>query len=124
MFEGSQVSSVGHGPKSKIYGFRMSLWWEHLGKALFERQDWDRSLFDRPWDPECIRLVQKEAKQNWETFIAEGKPQHVKGHLMRFPYHVNDDGTITHLEGHTYIPDFPKSLIFGCKTMIPNFITT
>ncbi|OEL15235.1 Phospholipase D gamma 3 [Dichanthelium oligosanthes] len=48
-------------PRGKVFGYRMSLWEEHLGKEVVRR--WPE-LVERPESPECVGLVSRIARDN------------------------------------------------------------
>nr|GMD61198.1 phospholipase D delta-like [Ipomoea batatas] len=48
-------------PHGQIYGYRMSLWEEHLGKV--------EGCFEEPNTLECVRRVNEIAQDNWKKFI-------------------------------------------------------
>ncbi|OEL16526.1 Phospholipase D delta [Dichanthelium oligosanthes] len=58
----------------QVYGYRMSLWAEHLGTV--------EECFRRPESEECVRRVNQMADDNWACYVS---PQMVdmSGHLMR-----------------------------------------
>nr|GMD63938.1 phospholipase D delta [Ipomoea batatas] len=48
-------------PHGQVYGYRMSLWEEHLGKV--------EGCFEEPNTLECVRRVNEIAQDNWKKFI-------------------------------------------------------
>lgn len=60
----------------QIYGFRMSLWEEHLNTL--------KPSFERPESLECVREVAAMCQVNWEAFNQEEVCE-VPGHLMPYP---------------------------------------
>ncbi|XP_058104715.1 phospholipase D gamma 1-like [Magnolia sinica] len=77
-------------PHGQIYGYRMSLWAEHLG--LLE------DCFFHPESLECVRRVNELAKLNWRQFAAEEITE-MKGHLMKYPVEVDEKGKVKSLPG-------------------------
>uniref|UniRef100_A0A7S2SC01 phospholipase D n=1 Tax=Mucochytrium quahogii TaxID=96639 RepID=A0A7S2SC01_9STRA len=124
MFEASKMATETTTPRGEVYGMRMSVWAEHLGGSLMEDPEFDATVLQHPGSPECVKLVSERALENWNAYVAEGEPVNVPGHLMRYPYKVLDDGSVTTFEGFESFPDFPKSKILGAKTRLPNYLTT
>jgi phospholipase D1/2 len=54
-----------HRPRSKVFGYRMSLWEEHLGKEVV--REWPEAV-RRPESRECVALVNSFAQDNWERY--------------------------------------------------------
>ncbi|GAB4828391.1 Phospholipase D beta 1 [Ancistrocladus abbreviatus] len=79
----------GH-PRGQIYGYRMSLWAEHLG-GLDE-------IFKEAANLDCVRTVNKIAEDNWKKFTAE-EFSPLQGHLLRYPVQVERDGKVRPLAG-------------------------
>ncbi|EMS46791.1 Phospholipase D beta 1 [Triticum urartu] len=59
----------------QIYGYRMSLWAEHIGGV--------EASFERPDTLECVRRVRGIGDANWKRFVAEEVTE-MRGHLIRF----------------------------------------
>ncbi|MCD9638808.1 hypothetical protein HAX54_022964 [Datura stramonium] len=83
-------------PHGQVYGYRMSLWAEHLGGI-------EDSFMD-PQTIECVRHVNNIARRNWQAFVAD-EYQPMKGHLMQYPVHVSKNGEVTSLPGFECFPD-------------------
>ncbi|KAI6678756.1 hypothetical protein NL676_039552 [Syzygium grande] len=66
----------------QFYGYRMSLWAEHLG-------DLEDSLRE-PQSIECVKRVNRIAKWNWKAYVDEDQhnPKEMRGHLMQYPIQV------------------------------------
>lgn len=99
----------------QIYGFRMSLWSEHLGVV--------DPIFQDPASLECVLKVNKMAKDNWEQYLAE-EVTDMKGHLMPYPFVVNHDGTIGSIPGHETFPDVGGCVLGTNQPNIPDSLTT
>ncbi|KAJ6704538.1 PHOSPHOLIPASE D, partial [Salix viminalis] len=50
-------------PHGQVYGYRMSLWAEHLG--ILEK------AFDEPQNLECMKLVNRTSRKNWKAYVSE-----------------------------------------------------
>lgn len=125
MYEMARVATEKSTPRGLIYGFRMSLWAEHLGGSITDDEDFDPSILQRPSSVECVRLIQTRAYKNWQYYVDDEHNENVPGHLMTYPYKVDHDtGKVTTLENLVHFPDFPHSRILGAKTKLPDELTT
>ena len=98
----------------QVYGYRMSLWAEHLGVL--------EDCFCQPETLECMRKVNSIAKTNWQIYAAE-EYKEMTGHLMQYPIQVNKDGKVTTLPGHECFPDVGGKVL-GSSTNLPDALTT
>ncbi|KAJ4954183.1 hypothetical protein NE237_031015 [Protea cynaroides] len=102
--------------RGQIHGFRMSLWYEHLGML-------DKS-FLHPESLECVQKVNDIADKHWNLYCKESIHQDLPGHLLRYPIQVTDNGEITSLPGFDCFPD-TKAKVLGTKSpVLPPVITT
>ncbi|CAI9111007.1 OLC1v1011138C1 [Oldenlandia corymbosa var. corymbosa] len=106
----------GH-PHGQIYGYRMSLWAEHLG---LEREVLD---FEEPQTLECVQRVNKVAEDNWMRYTAENFSL-LQGHLLKYPIKVEDDGTVGPLPGFETFPDVGGKIVGAHATTLPDILTT
>lgn len=102
-------------PRSHIHGFRMGLWYEHLGKL-------DNS-FLRPWDVECIRKVNSIADEYWGLWAGE-EVVDMPGHLLTYPVAIGEDGTVTNLPGFECFPDTQAKILGTESETLPSILTT
>ncbi|KAG0456965.1 hypothetical protein HPP92_022122, partial [Vanilla planifolia] len=84
------------GPCGQIYGYRMSLWAEHIGTL--------EECFTRPESLECMRRVRALGEMNWRQFVAE-EITDMKGHLLKYPVDVDKKGKVRPLAGCETFPD-------------------
>lgn len=101
-------------PRGQVYGYRMSLWAEHLGYL--------DDLFHEPQTLECIKHINKMAKSNWEAFVAE-EIKEMRGHLMQYPVQISRGGKVSSLPGHESFPDVGGKVL-GAPTNLPDALTT
>ena len=92
----------------------MSLWAEHLGTL--------KDSFREPQTLECVKHVNKIAKHNWDTFVAEENKE-MSGHLMQYPVQVSRGGKVTSLAGYESFPDVGGKIL-GASTNLPDALTT
>ncbi|OEL37519.1 Phospholipase D beta 1 [Dichanthelium oligosanthes] len=83
-------------PRGQIFGYRMSLWAEHIG-AIEES-------FTRPESLECVRQVRHIGQKNWEQFVSIHATQ-MRGHLLKYPVSVDPWGNVEPLPGCATFPD-------------------
>ncbi|CAI0414143.1 unnamed protein product, partial [Linum tenue] len=90
-------------PHGQIYGYRKSLWAEHVGGGLEE-------CFERPESVECVRRVRAIGEQNWRQFAAETVTE-MKGHLLKYPVEVDPTGKVRALPGCAAFPDVGGNIL-------------
>ncbi|OVA05224.1 C2 calcium-dependent membrane targeting [Macleaya cordata] len=101
-------------PRGQVYGYRMSLWAEHLGTL--------EDSFSEPQTIECVKRVNELAQNNWKSFVST-KNEEMKGHLMRYPVMVGRDGKVKPLPGYECFPDVGGKIL-GVPTTLPDTLTT
>ncbi|KAL6639645.1 hypothetical protein ACP70R_023375 [Stipagrostis hirtigluma subsp. patula] len=101
-------------PRGQVYGYRMSLWAEHLGTV--------EECFRRPESMECVRRVNQMAEENWASYVS---PQiaEMSGHLLRYPVAVDQDGRVGPVHGQESFPDVGGKVL-GTHSSLPNALTT
>nr|XP_043620676.1 phospholipase D beta 1-like [Erigeron canadensis] len=83
-------------PRGQIYGYRMSLWAEHLGTVC--------DSFTKPESIECVRQVRSMAEANWNQFASD-EITDMNGHLLKYPVEVVRTGKVRSLPGFENFPD-------------------
>lgn len=101
-------------PHGQIYGYRMSLWAEHLG--LLE------DCFNHPQRLECVRRVNELAETYWDQFTADEVIK-MEGHLLKYPLKVEPNGTVVPLPGNESFPDVGGKIL-GAPGSLPDTLTT
>ncbi|KAL2939721.1 Phospholipase D beta 1 [Bienertia sinuspersici] len=102
-------------PKGQVYGYRTSLWAEHLGML--------HDYFDEPESLECVKKVNEIAEDNWNKFTADNFST-LQGHLLKYPLQVNADGKIEPIPDQECFPDVGGKII-GCPSAtLPDVLTT
>ncbi|KAK6162427.1 hypothetical protein DH2020_002268 [Rehmannia glutinosa] len=88
-------------PQGQIYGYRMSLWAEHLGFL--------EECFTRPslWNVFDVRSM---GEANWEQF-ASLEVSEMRGHLLKYPVEVDRKGKVKPLPGHETFPDVGGNIV-------------
>ncbi|CAI0461406.1 unnamed protein product [Linum tenue] len=102
-------------PRGQIYGYRMSLWAEHLGGL--------QQTFEEPESLDCVKAVNNIAEENWRNF---SDPDFLKlqGHLLKYPYQVDMDGAVSPLPGSENFPDVGGKVLGAHSIKIPDILTT
>nr|XP_009382051.1 PREDICTED: phospholipase D delta-like isoform X4 [Musa acuminata subsp. malaccensis] len=101
-------------PQGQIYGYRMSLWAEHLGGV--------DPLFKEPHSLDCVKYVNKLAEENWSRYNAEDIIP-LKGHLLMYPISVDADGKVEPLPGKETFPDVGGKVLGEPTTPLPDELT-
>ena len=102
--------------RGQIHGFRMSLWYEHLGML--------DDLFAQPHNVDCVHKVNTVADKYWDLYSSETLEKDLPGHLLRYPIGVSSEGTVTELPGMEFFPD-TKARVLGAKSdYLPPILTT
>ncbi|KAL6522092.1 hypothetical protein OROMI_031969 [Orobanche minor] len=101
-------------PCGQIYGYRMSLWAEHIGSI-------DHSFKD-PENLECVKYVSSVAEDNWKRYTDEQFTP-LQGHILKYPVEVDIDGKVKSLPGYENFPDVGGKVL-GCPTNLPDALTT
>ncbi|KAL4379743.1 hypothetical protein GQ457_02G013390 [Hibiscus cannabinus] len=102
-------------PRGQVYGYRMSLWAEHLGEL--------NKCFKEPEKLECVKTVNKIAEDNLRKFT-DTEYSELQGHLLRYPLQVDNDGKVTPLPGHETFPDVGGKVIGDHSIKMPDVLTT
>ncbi|KAL6845379.1 hypothetical protein ACP4OV_024874 [Aristida adscensionis] len=102
--------------RGQVHGFRMALWYEHLGML--------DDAFQRPESLECVRKVNHIAERYWDMYAGDDLEQDLPGHLLSYPVAVAGDGVITELPGTEFFPD-TRARVLGSKSeYLPPILTT
>ena len=102
--------------RGEIHGFRMALWYEHLGML--------DDTFLHPESVECVEKVNQIANKYWDLYASESLERDLPGHLLRYPIAISSEGEITELPGTEFFPD-TKARVLGAKSdYMPPILTT
>ncbi|XWS33917.1 hypothetical protein CRYUN_Cryun22dG0124000 [Craigia yunnanensis] len=102
-------------PRGQVYGYRMSLWAEHLGEL--------NKLFKKPESLECVKTVNGIAEENWKKFT-DNDYSALQGHLLMYPIQVDADGKVNPLTGHEKFPDVGGKVLGTHSIKSPDILTT
>lgn len=89
-------------PQGQVYGYRMSLWAEHIGLV--------DDLFTHPETIECVRCVRSLSEANWKQFAAD-EVSDMRGHLLKYPVEVDRRGKVKSLPGFENFPDVGGQIV-------------
>ncbi|XVF13227.1 hypothetical protein REPUB_Repub08aG0190500 [Reevesia pubescens] len=106
-------SSKRYNPHGQVYGYRMSLWGEHIGSL--------EESFKQPESVECVRRVRCLSEHNWKQYIADEVTE-MKGHLLKYPVEVDRMGKVKALPGCETFPDVGGKIL-GSFTAIQENLT-
>ncbi|XVF52792.1 hypothetical protein PTKIN_Ptkin05aG0047000 [Pterospermum kingtungense] len=106
-------SSRSRDPCGQVYGYRMSLWAEHIGGV--------EESFKQPESLECVRRVRSLSEHNWKQYIADEVTE-MKGHLLKYPVEVDRMGKVKALPGCEAFPDVGGKIL-GSFTAIQENLT-
>ncbi|KAI4327791.1 hypothetical protein L6164_020213 [Bauhinia variegata] len=102
-------------PRGQVYGYRMSLWREHLGEL--------DDTFEEAESLECVRKVNEIAKENWRRYAsADFNP--LQGHILKYPVQVDVDGNVNPLPGQENFLDVGGKVMGAHSQAIPDILTT
>ncbi|XP_077220239.1 phospholipase D alpha 1 [Tasmannia lanceolata] len=108
--------AAGQPARGQIHGFRLALWYEHLGML-------DDS-FVQPQSVDCVQKVNKIADKYWDLYSSETLDRDLPGHLLSYPIGVTSEGHVTELPGMEFFPD-TKARVLGAKSeYLPPILTT
>ncbi|KAJ1261943.1 hypothetical protein BS78_09G067700 [Paspalum vaginatum] len=102
--------------RGQVHGFRMSLWYEHLGAV--------DDAFTRPDSLECVRKVNAMADRYWDLYSGDGPERDLPGHLLTYPVGVAADGSVTQLPGMEFFPDTQARVLGAKSDYLPPILTT
>lgn len=101
-------------PRGQVYGYRMSLWAEHLGMV--------DNCFKEPDSLACVKSLNKISEDNWTNFIADDFTP-LQGHLLKYPIEVYANGKVGPLPGGETFPDVGGKVL-GSRSTLPDALTT
>ncbi|KAF3789850.1 Phospholipase D alpha 1 [Nymphaea thermarum] len=117
-FQPAHINELNEPARGHIYGYRMSLWYEHFANQYMESLD----IFNQPESLECVRMVNKIAYHLWELYSGDEVVE-LPGYLLPFPVRVLEDGTLVDLTESGVFPDTSAS-IKGKRSLLPHMLTT
>ena len=86
----------------QVYGYRMSLWAEHMGTI--------EDCFTQPESLDCVRRVRSMGEMNWKQFAADDVTE-MRAHLLKYPVEVDRKGKVKPLPGHENFPDVGGNIV-------------
>lgn len=102
--------------RGQIHGFRMALWYEHLGML--------DNCFVHPESLDCIRKVNQIAEKYWDLYARETLDHDLPGHLLTYPIGVASNGEVTELPGTEHFPDTKARVLGSRADFYPAILTT
>ncbi|XP_041005424.1 phospholipase D alpha 1-like isoform X1 [Juglans microcarpa x Juglans regia] len=102
--------------RGQIHGFRMALWYEHLGML--------DDFFLQPESVECIQKVNQIARKYWDYYSSETLDHDLPGHLLSYPINIAENGEVTELPGTEFFPDTRAKVLGSMSMFLPPILTT
>ncbi|KAJ6704427.1 PHOSPHOLIPASE D [Salix viminalis] len=102
--------------RGQIHGFRLGLWYEHLGML--------DDTFLHPESEDCVRKVNQIADKYWDLYSSETLEHDLPGHLLRYPIGVSGEGNVTELPGTEFFPDTKARVLGATSDYMPPILTT
>ncbi|KAF2311123.1 hypothetical protein GH714_019622 [Hevea brasiliensis] len=96
----SSSSTAANTPQ--IYGYRMSLWAEHVGAI--------EDCFTQPESLECVRRIRTLGEMNWRQYRADEVTE-MRGHLLKYPVEVDRKGKVKPIPGCETFPDVGGNIV-------------
>ncbi|XP_020218217.1 phospholipase D beta 1 [Cajanus cajan] len=100
-------------PSGQVYGYRMSLWSEHIGGV--------EECFEEPESLECVRRIRSLSESNWRQYMAEEVTE-MESHLLKYPLEVDSKGKVNPILGCETFPDVGGN-ISGTFTLLKENLT-
>lgn len=108
--------------RGEVYGYRMSLWYEHF-MAYLSGDGPTLEVFEEAESLNCVKGVKETAMKLWEMYVKE-EVVDLPGHLLPFPVKVARDGSLSELPDDGYFPD-TLACVKGKKSdVLPPILTT
>lgn len=101
-------------PKGKVHGFRLSLWYEHLGELH------DDFLY--PESRECVCRVRARSQHLWDLYT-QSDIVDMPGHLLLYPLAIASNGELRVLYGYETFPDTRASILGAHEPALPSKLT-
>lgn len=99
-----------------ILSFRMSLWYEHTGRA--------QEVFLEPQSLECVQSIRSVGDDMWEIYSRDEIQDMGGVHLVSYPANVTKEGGVEDLaEGDGCFPD-TETLVRGKRSKVLSSILT
>ncbi|KAJ8431856.1 hypothetical protein Cgig2_023500 [Carnegiea gigantea] len=102
--------------RGQIHGFRMSLWYEHMGML--------DDAFLTPESVECVKKVNKIADKYWDLYSSESLEDDLPGHLLSYPIGITEEGEVVELPGLENFPDTTARVLGKKVDFLPPILTT
>ncbi|KAH7287656.1 hypothetical protein KP509_32G068000 [Ceratopteris richardii] len=106
--------SCGEKPLGSVHGFRLSLWYEHLGELHDD--------YLHPESIECVSRVRARSQHLWDMYTRD-QPVDMPGHLMLYPMSVSPNGEIEPLQGFDCFPDTNAPVLPTHTPAMPPILT-
>lgn len=100
-----------------IRAFRLSLWYEHTGRA--------DNIFQDPQSMECVQMIRSIGDQMWTVYSQDEIVDMNGVHLVTYPVSVTEKGTVEDIVGgEGYFPDTKTSIKGKRSKVLASIFTT
>lgn len=104
----------GKRPRGEVHGFRLSLWYEHLGEL---HED-----FLHPETKECVCKVRDRSQHLWDLYTQDDIID-MPGHLLLYPMAISSNGELKSLHGYENFPDTKARVLGALTPTLPSILT-
>ncbi|MCO5557357.1 hypothetical protein L7F22_010920 [Adiantum nelumboides] len=104
----------GERPKGSIHGFRLALWYEHLGELHDD--------FLHPETIDCVCRVRARSQHLWDLYTQNDIVK-MPEHLILYPMAVCSNGDLKPLHGYECFPDTKARVFGGHAPILPSILT-
>lgn len=112
-FQTQKTTDVNNISLGAIHAYRMSLWYEHTGKA--------EEIFKRPQSLECVDKMKFIGDQMWKIYSGEQVLDMNGVHLLTYPIVITEEGQV---EDVGLFPDTNTPVKGKRSKLLPPIFTT
>ncbi|XP_021716431.1 phospholipase D alpha 4-like [Chenopodium quinoa] len=112
----TRINSEDQNQNGEIYAYRMSLWYEHMGRL--------EKVFEEPHCLECVESICSIGEEMWKIYSGEEVVDMEGVHLVSYPVNVGKDGCLEELASCSNFPDTQTPVQGRRSKMLPPIFTT
>lgn len=112
-----QLSENGKQTDKDIQGYRLSLWYEHTGRA--------EKIFQDPDNLDCVVMMRELGELMWQIYSGDEVIDMEGVHLVGYPVHVTQEGNVKDpVEARGHFPDTKAQIKGKTSKVLPPVFTT
>ncbi|KAK1416878.1 hypothetical protein QVD17_25997 [Tagetes erecta] len=112
-----QSSENGKQTNKDIQGYRLSLWYEHTGRA--------KETFQDPETLNCVVMMRELGELMWQIYSGDEVIDMEGVHLVSYPVHVTQEGNVKdRVDGGGHFPDTNAQIKGKTSKILPPIFTT